>query len=360
MLRPLLGALATSYRCISRVLALSLFAFLLYPSVRPAYADVAVGSSAGNFLGFEIGGRPSGMGGAQVGSAPRGSRLSTGPPRSPIRQPQVSAMHAAVARFELRVARLRAPGQPPGLKVEVGLISLRTFIFPASRVSTPLGNPTGDFRCTTWPSPRASHDLGARGLCGRKFEGDPPEPGDRFGDGTRDGSGRHGFLPRDPFGAVAQNLGPRLLRWIEPLPAPHQLRFWCQPRGPWRPRPARDRLQHAAKPLNDDLRVGAEIAPTRISPRASGADTSSGRRTIRRPGFLLRARHQPNVERRLRDDSEQRFRRAFTGFRSDTASGAARSRGAGNRRSRSPPSRRHLRAYGACRHRADGAEGDCA
>ena len=96
MRRPLPGVLRARRPLSTGLLALSLFASTLYLGVRPAYSDVSVGGNSGSFLQFEIGGRPSGMGGAQVGSAAGIMAQYWNPAAlASLEQQQVGAMHAA-------------------------------------------------------------------------------------------------------------------------------------------------------------------------------------------------------------------------------------------------------------------------
>src|SRR6267142_2306200 len=72
-----------------------LFPASLYLTVRPANAQVAVGTSAGEFLGFEVGASSAGIAGANTSVATGATSQFWNPSLlSLMSRPQVSLMHA--------------------------------------------------------------------------------------------------------------------------------------------------------------------------------------------------------------------------------------------------------------------------
>jgi hypothetical protein len=117
----------------------------LYLSVREAYADVPVGGSAGDFLQFEVGGRPSGMGGAQVGSA-NGIMAQYWNPAAlaTLQYPQVGAMHAMWLE-DLNYEWI-GYARPMSPSLGVGSLSLSYFHLPSISGVDQFGTPTGEFK----------------------------------------------------------------------------------------------------------------------------------------------------------------------------------------------------------------------
>jgi len=145
MLRPLPEALGAARRLSARLFTVSLVASILYLGVRSAYAEVSVGGTSGSFLQFEIGGRPSGMGGAQVGSAAGIMAQYWNPAAlASLDQPQVGAMHAAWLE-DLKYEWL-GYARPVSPKLGVGSLSLAYFHLPSIDGVDAFGNPTGEFK----------------------------------------------------------------------------------------------------------------------------------------------------------------------------------------------------------------------
>ena len=145
MFQPLRGPEKGRRGAASVALAAAIAFSGLYLNVRPAYADVPVGGRAGDFLQFEVGGRPSGMGGAQVGSASGIMAQYWNPAAlSSLRNPQVGAMHAMWLQdlnYEwLGYARPMSPG------LGVGSLSLSYFHLPSISGVDQFGTPTGEFK----------------------------------------------------------------------------------------------------------------------------------------------------------------------------------------------------------------------
>ena len=144
MLKPLAGRWGTRTGRRRGVMAATLLASLLYVIVRPAYADGAVGGSAGSFLDFEIGGRPSGMGGAQVGSAAGITAQYWNPAAlASLEQQQIGAMHATWLE-DLNYEWI-GYAKPISPKWGVGSVSIAYFHLPSLDGVDDFGNPTGSF-----------------------------------------------------------------------------------------------------------------------------------------------------------------------------------------------------------------------
>ena len=226
MLRPLPGGLGASRRLSAGLLALSFLVSILYLSVRPAYSDVAVGGSAGSFLQFEIGGRPSGMGGAQVGSAAGIMAQYWNPAAlASLEQQQVGAMHAAWLQ-DLKYEWL-GYARPLSPKIGVGSLSLAYFHLPSISGVDAFGNPTGDFKVydmaftvglarNLWRGISVGANLKAirQGLATVSATGPAVDLGAMA---TWRGTS---------FGVVGQNIGPSLsFDGSTSYPLPHQLRL---------------------------------------------------------------------------------------------------------------------------------------
>ena len=135
--------------CIRRAARVVLAAMIasagLYLNVRPAYADVPVGGSAGDFLQFEVGGRPSGMGGAQVGSASGIMAQYWNPAAlAGLQNPQIGAMHAMWLE-DLNYEWI-GYARPMSPSLGVGSLSLSYFHLPSISGVDQFGTPTGEFK----------------------------------------------------------------------------------------------------------------------------------------------------------------------------------------------------------------------
>jgi hypothetical protein len=117
----------------------------LYGEVRPAFAEVSVGSSAGGFLSFEVGGRSAGMGGAQVATATGVTAQFWNPAGlAGTDQAQVGVMHATwlsnLSYEWIGYAR------PLGSGLGVGSMSVAYFHMPSIQGVDEFDTPTESFR----------------------------------------------------------------------------------------------------------------------------------------------------------------------------------------------------------------------
>jgi hypothetical protein len=117
----------------------------LYLAVRTASADVAVGTSAGDFLGFEVGAGSAGLAGANT-SVPSGAASQYWNPSllAGMSQAQASMMHATWLgnlQYEwIGYAR------PMGPRTGVASLSVAYFHMPSVSGVDEFDNPTGDFK----------------------------------------------------------------------------------------------------------------------------------------------------------------------------------------------------------------------
>jgi uncharacterized protein UPF0164 len=210
MLRPILGALGEKRCRLTHRVALCLFATILYLGVRPAYADVAVGSNSGSFLQFEVGGRPSGMGGAQVASAAGIMAQYWNPAAlAALDQPQIGAMHAAWLddlKYEwLGYARPMSP------KLGVGSLSLAYFHLPSIQGVDAFGNPTGEFKVYDMAlTAGLARNLGRGISVGANLKAIRQNLATVSAMGPALDLGVMALWRETSFGVVAQNLGPSL------------------------------------------------------------------------------------------------------------------------------------------------------
>lgn len=145
MQRPL-PAWGAGYRPLRIALVAGAVAFgLMYSAVRPSYGAVAVGGSSGDFLQFEVGGRASGMGGAQVSSATGVMAQFWNPAGlATLERPQVGGMHATwLDNLSYEWLGYAGPVNP---RLGVGSLSVAYFHMPSIEGADEFGNPTGDFR----------------------------------------------------------------------------------------------------------------------------------------------------------------------------------------------------------------------
>ena len=145
MQRPL-PAWGAGYRPLRIALVAAAVALgLMYVPVRPSYAAVAVGGSTGDFLQFEVGGRASGMGGAQVSSASGVMAQFWNPAGlASLERPQVGGMHATwLDNLSYEWLGYATPVNP---RFGVGSLSVAYFHMPSIEGADEFGNPTGAFR----------------------------------------------------------------------------------------------------------------------------------------------------------------------------------------------------------------------
>src|SRR6266850_2461421 len=132
----------------SLISALIAFVLLVAPSylaVRPARADVAVGTSAGDFLGFEVGASSAGLAGANTSVASGASSQFWNPSLlAGMSRPQASMMHATwLGNLQYEwIGYARPIGPHKG----VGSASIAYFHMPTLSGVDEFDNPTGEFR----------------------------------------------------------------------------------------------------------------------------------------------------------------------------------------------------------------------
>ena len=226
MLRPLPGALGAGRRHSMGLLALSLLVAVMYLGVRPAYSDVSVGSGAGSFLQFEIGGRPSGMGGAQVGSAAGIMAQYWNPAAlASLEQQQVGAMHAAWLQ-DLKYEWL-GYARPLSPKLGVGSVSLAYFHLPSISGVDAFGNSTGDFKVYDMAfTVGLARSLGRGISVGANLKAIRQNLATVSAMGPAVDLGAMATWRGTSFGIVGQNIGPGLsFDGSASYPLPHQLRL---------------------------------------------------------------------------------------------------------------------------------------
>lgn len=117
----------------------------LYLGVRPALAVVAVGTSAGDFLGFEVGAGEAGLAGANTSVANGASSQFWNPSLlAGMTRPQASMMHATwLGNLQYEwIGYARPLGERKG----VGSLSVAYFHMPSISGVDQFDQPTGDFR----------------------------------------------------------------------------------------------------------------------------------------------------------------------------------------------------------------------
>lgn len=237
-----------------------LFVLGLYFPVRSAWAGVSVGTTAGSFLQFEVGARPAGMAGAQVGSA-EGIMGQFWNPASLawLSEPQVGAMHASW--LEGLSYEWLGYASPVVRRWGVGSASLTYFHMPSLNGVDEFGNPTGDFKVydlafTAGLARRVvpGVSLGVNGKVIRQTLG--PISGTTV-------AGDLGAVARfheTTVGATLQNFGPSISFDGSAYPLPQQLRFGA----------SREFYDHRVLLAADfnlprdyyhDIRLGAELRP---------------------------------------------------------------------------------------------------
>src|SRR2546428_6685443 len=117
----------------------------LYLMVRPASAAVSVGTSAGGFLGFEVGASSAGLAGANTSVASGASSQFWNPSLlAGMTRPQASMMHATWLgnlQYEWIGYAL-----PLGARKGVGSMSVAYFHMPSVSGVDQFDNPTGEVR----------------------------------------------------------------------------------------------------------------------------------------------------------------------------------------------------------------------
>lgn len=245
------------------VLAAVLGTTPLYVAVRPAQAEVAVGASAGNFLGFEVGASSAGIAGANTSVASGASSQFWNPSLTAfMTRPQASMMHATWLgnlQYEwLGYAR------PMGPRKGVGSVSVAYFHMPSISGVDEFDNPTGDFRVYDMALTLGYARPILKGLMvGANGKLIRQTLATETGTGAAMDLGMSATIAGATFGATLQNLGPDLSFGGGSYPLPQLARF-----GLSRPFFA-DRLLLAAdytfpKTYYNDLRIGAELRPNPV------------------------------------------------------------------------------------------------
>jgi len=257
---------APTFLTLSRISALLVLLFLAassYLAVRPAFADVAIGTSAGDFLGFEIGASSAGLAGANTSVASGASSQFWNPSLlATMTRPQASMMHATWLgnlQYEwIGYAR------PLGPQKGVGSASVAYFHMPSISGVDEFDNPTGDFHvydmALTLGYARPVMKglmLGANGKFIRQTLATVT------GTGAAVDLGASARIAGATLGATVQNLGPDISLGGGSYPLPQLMRF-----GVSHPFFA-DRILLAAdytmpKTYYNDVRVGAEVRPNPI------------------------------------------------------------------------------------------------
>ncbi len=198
----------------------------LYATVRPAYADGTVGGSSGSFLQFEVGGRPSGMGGAQVGSAAGITAQYWNPAAlASLQQPQLGAMHATWLE-DLNYEWI-GYARPINPKFGVGSFSVAYFHLPSIDGVDAFGNPTGSFNVSDMAFTAGLARQITPGISvGANLKAIRQNLADVSAMGPAMDLGAMATYRGTTFGAVAQNIGPGLsYDGSASYPLPHQIRL---------------------------------------------------------------------------------------------------------------------------------------
>jgi hypothetical protein len=248
---------------ISGLLACVLMSAPLYLAVRPASADVAVGTSAGDFLGFEVGASSAGLAGANTSVASGASSQFWNPSLlATMTRPQASMMHATwLGNLQYEWVGY---ARPLGPQKGVGSASVAYFHMPSISGVDAFDNPTGEFRvydmALTLGYARPIVKglmLGANGKLIRQTLATVS------GTGAAVDLGASATIAGATVGATAQNLGPDISLGGGSYPLPQLMRFGVS--HPF----LSDRLLLAAdytmpKTYYDDVRIGAEVRPNPI------------------------------------------------------------------------------------------------
>jgi len=248
---------------ISALLALILSAASSYVTVRPALADVAVGTSAGDFLGFEIGASSAGLAGANTSVASGASSQFWNPSLlATMTRPQASMMHATWLgnlQYEwIGYAR------PLGPQKGVGSASVAYFHMPSISGVDEFDNPTGDFHVYDMALTLGYARPVAKGLMlGANGKFIRQTLATVSGTGAAVDLGASATIAGATLGATVQNLGPDISLGGGSYPLPQLMRVGVS--HPF----FTDRLLLAAdytmpKTYYNDVRVGAEIRPNPV------------------------------------------------------------------------------------------------
>ena len=246
-----------------RVRMLLVFSFMLitasmYVAVRGANAQVAVGTSAGDFLGFEVGASSAGIAGANTSVAAGATSQFWNPSLLAfMSRPQASLMHATwLGNLQYEwIGYARPLGPHKG----VGSMSVAYFHMPTLSGVDEFDNPTGDFRvydmALTAGYARPIYKSLFLGVNGKFIR---QTLADVSGTGVAMDLGASAVIMGTTFGATVQNLGPDISFGSGSYPLPQLMRF-----GASRPF-FTDRLLVAAdytipKTYYNDFRIGTEF-----------------------------------------------------------------------------------------------------
>lgn len=226
MLKPPVGLWAAFGGALRVAGAAAFVAALLYATVRPAYGEVSVGGSAGSFLQFEVGGRPSGMGGAQVGSAAGITAQYWNPAAlASLQQPQIGAMHATWLE-DLNYEWI-GYARPISPKFGVASFSMAYFHLPSIDGVDAFGNPTGSFNVSDMAfTAGLARQLTPGISLGANLKAIRQNLADVSAMGPAMDLGAMAAYRGTTFGVVAQNIGPGLsFDGSAAYPLPHQIRL---------------------------------------------------------------------------------------------------------------------------------------
>lgn len=235
-----------------------LMATLLYVSVRPAFADVAIGASSADFLQFEVGGRSAGMAGAHTGIATGVTAQFWNPAAlATLEQPQVGAMHATWLKdLSYEWVGYARPMSP---KLGVGSVSVAYFHMPSISGVDEFDNPIGDFKvydlAVTFGLARPigkGINVGANAKMIRQNLATVSATGAAVDLGTS------ATIRGTTIGAVIQNLGPSLSFNGAPYPLPQQVRFGAS-RGFMKSRLLVAADYNMPRDYYNDVRIGTEF-----------------------------------------------------------------------------------------------------
>jgi cell division septation protein DedD len=233
---------------------------ILYPFVRPAHAEIAVGTSSAGFLNFEVGARSSGMAGAGIGLGAGVTSQYWNPAfLADLNRPEVGGMHAAwlngLSYEWFGYARPMSP------KWGVGSLSVAYFHMPSFAGYDEFDQPIGEFKAydmaLTAGLARAITPAISVGGNARFIR---QNLADVSGTGAAVDLGVKGLVAGTTLGASVQNLGPDLSLGGASYPIPRQVRFGASRAF------HRDQVTLAAdynipRDYYRDIRVGTEVRP---------------------------------------------------------------------------------------------------
>lgn len=242
---------------VARITAV-LLAAVVYLPVQPAYGDVAVGASSAGFLGFEVGGRPAGMAGAQTASASGVMAQFWNPAGlASLDRPQIGGMHATwlgdLSYEWLGYAR------PIGSSRAVSSLSVAYFHLPSISGVDEFDNPIGEFQVYDMAVTLGyARPLGKGISVGTNAKMIRQNLATVSATGFAVDLGVMTEIRGTKVGAVMQNLGPDLSFDGAAYPLPQQLRFGVS-REFYGGRVLMAADYDMPSDYYDDLRVGTEV-----------------------------------------------------------------------------------------------------